>query len=137
MAKPPAPLIRPPKPGSSPAPSPADQTRMLVELLRVGGPALVRRWVAVLLLAPAQERESIVSAVERRLVELYAEPLCAADPIDAPAESEESDEAPIVHVVSPAAQKEGYVEQVERTYAPSRKARAKPRRSDAGDARSA
>lgn len=116
---------------------------MLVELLRVGGPELVRRWVAVLLLAPAEERESIVSAVEHRLVGLYTEPLCEQDATETPqagappADSDQSDEAPVVHVVSSAAQKEGYVEQVERTYAPSRKAKAKQRRSDMGDARSA
>lgn len=91
-------------------PSPADHVRMLVELLRPGGPELIRRWVSALLLAPDTEREAIVNEVERSLVELYAEPL-----FDADASSQES-EPSMVHIVSPAEQRDEYVEQVERSY---------------------
>lgn len=57
--------------GSDPL-SPNDHLRMLIELLRPAGPALARRWVAALLLVPDNERESVVSAVERRIVDEYA-----------------------------------------------------------------
>ncbi len=53
---------------------PNDHARTLVELLRIAGgegAALLRRWVAALLAAPQEERESIVAAVERRIIETY------------------------------------------------------------------
>ncbi len=55
--------------GSGPLPD--DHARMLVELLRPAGPELARRWVAALLLVPEGEREGVVSAVERSIVEEY------------------------------------------------------------------
>lgn len=45
---------------------------MLVELLRHGGVDLTRRWVGALLLVPPDERPSIVEAVERQVVSMYA-----------------------------------------------------------------
>jgi len=44
---------------------------MIVELMRPAGPDLVRRWVAALLAAPADQREAIVESVEQRIAELY------------------------------------------------------------------
>ena len=46
---------------------------MLIELLRPAGPALARRWLAALLLAPESDREAIVESVEQRMATLYAE----------------------------------------------------------------
>ncbi len=107
---------------------------MLVELLRPGGPELIRRWVSALLLAPTAEREAIVNEVERSLVELYAEPLFDgdADASSQKGDQSENGEPPVVHVVTPAVQHEGYVEQVERSYseptdAQRTKAKAKPK----------
>jgi hypothetical protein len=47
---------------------------MIVELLRAGGPDLVRRWVATLLSVPESERRAIVESVEARIAELYHAP---------------------------------------------------------------
>ena len=58
-------------PTASATPSPADEIRMLVELLRPMGASLTRRWVAALLLAPPEDRERIVESVSARLVSLY------------------------------------------------------------------
>lgn len=44
---------------------------MLVELLKPAGPELARRWVAALLLAPPEERDAIVEAVEAKLFEEF------------------------------------------------------------------
>lgn len=83
-------------------------------MLREGGPDLIRRWVASLLLAPRDERERIVEAVERRMTELYA-----------PAEGEtetsqrtaaKQDEEPMVHLTSDVKQRAGYVEETVRSY---------------------
>lgn len=52
--------------------SPNDHVRMLIELMRPAGPELARRWVAALTLVPEAERESVVEAVERRIVDEYA-----------------------------------------------------------------
>lgn len=45
---------------------------MLVELMRPMGPELARRWVAALTLVPEADRESVVDAVERQIVDEYA-----------------------------------------------------------------
>ncbi len=47
---------------------------MIVELMRAGGPDLVRRWVAALLSVPEAERETIVESVEGRIAEVYHAP---------------------------------------------------------------
>lgn len=77
---------------------------MLVELLQPAGPDLVRRLAAALMLVPRDEREAVVSAVERRIVETYG-----AGTIAAPAP------ALLTHVSEPV-QGPGYVEQVETEY---------------------
>lgn len=98
---------------------------MLVELLRTGTPELSRRWLAALMMVPASERAGVVSAVERQIVATY----CAGE-----------DDAPTLgtsrhlHVVSAPVQRDGYVEQVERTYevkatAPKPKAQRKRRKA--------
>ncbi|MBZ0170914.1 MAG: hypothetical protein K8E66_00900 [Phycisphaerales bacterium] len=45
---------------------------MLIELMRPAGPELARRWVAALTRVPEAQRESVVEAVERRIVDEYA-----------------------------------------------------------------
>jgi hypothetical protein len=75
---------------------------MLVELLHPAGPDLVRRLAAALMLVPRDEREAVVSAIERRVVETYGAI------VNAPA-------ATLTHVAPPI-QKPGYVEQVETDY---------------------
>lgn len=59
---------------------------------------LARRWVAALMLIPQSEREGVVSAIEREIVEQYG---------GAP---------PSLTVVSPPVQRRGYVEQTHTTY---------------------
>lgn len=44
---------------------------MLTELLQPTGPDLARRWLAALMLVPREEREAVVSEVERSIVEEY------------------------------------------------------------------
>ncbi len=44
---------------------------MLVELMRAMGPELGRRWLAALTLVPEDEREAVVEAVERQIVEEF------------------------------------------------------------------
>lgn len=77
---------------------PNDHARMLVELLRAGGVELTRRWVAALLLVPEGERAAVVESVRRRIVEEYG-----------------GDEV-MLDVAEEPVQREGYVEQVVRTY---------------------
>jgi len=63
---------------------------MLVELLRLGGIDLVRRWVAALLVVPREDREGVVASIERRIIDLYAsnpaddEPVSGAVRVEAP-----------------------------------------------------
>ena len=66
---------------------------------------LARRWLAALMLVPAAEREGVVEAVEGRIVEVY----------DRPADGASSADREIV-VRYPAVQREGYVEEVVKTY---------------------
>lgn len=70
----PRPLVHaPPEPSASqtPFPLPGDDLRMLVELLRPAGPALARRWLAALMMAPEADRPAIVESVERRMANMY------------------------------------------------------------------
>ena len=78
---------------------------MLIELMKVGNMDLARRWLATLMLVPAEERESVVEAVEGRIVEVYDR----ADGRGAPGDRE-------IVVRYPAVQREGYVEEVVKTY---------------------
>lgn len=124
---------------------PGDHVRLMIELLRPLTPELSRRWLSALLLVPEDERSAVVARVERAIVESYsgagplAEPIVpgskrATDivlpsiPPDAQAEERQ------VHVVFPPNQREGFVEQVVRTYAPSP---AKPKPKSAGERKSA
>lgn len=109
---------------------------MLIEMLRPGGPELMRRWVAALLLAPRLEREEIVNEVEGRLVELYAAPLI--EPESEPQGDEKTaagdqktppEDSPTVHIVTKVTQRDGYVERVERAYSPVKKTKAKKKSS--------
>lgn len=75
---------------------------MLVELLRPAGPDLVRRLAAAIMLVPCDEREAVVSAIERRVVETYG----GQTPAPSPA---------LTHV-SPPVQRPGYVEYLETEY---------------------
>lgn len=77
---------------------------MLVELLQPAGPDLVRRLAAALMLVPRDEREGVVRAIERRVVETYAD---GANPL--------AEGAMLTHVSAPV-QGPGYVEQVETEY---------------------
>ena len=72
--------------------SPRDDVRTLVELMRTGNPALVRRWVTALLRMDPASREALVAEAERR----------------APGAE--------LTVVDPPRARDGYVERVERTY---------------------
>ncbi|MBM4108217.1 MAG: hypothetical protein FJ255_05320 [Phycisphaerae bacterium] len=90
---------------------------MLVELLRPVGPELARRWLAALLLVPEGDRAGVVRTIEEHLAGLYG----------GAARGEE------ITLRHPPEQKQGYVEQVEVTYArPPAKPRGSRRRS-AGD----
>jgi len=108
---------------------------MLIELMRPAGPELARRWLAALLLAPERDRPSIVAEVERRMVALYAEPLTPTEKESSSVESGD-DEAPVVHIVSPPVQKQGYVETTERAFS-QKPRKAKAKRHKDNDARSA
>ena len=77
---------------------------MLVELLQPAGPDLVRRLAAALMLVPRDEREAVVRAIERRVVETYAD---GANPL--------APDATLTHVSEPV-QGPGYVVQVETEY---------------------
>lgn len=76
--------------------------RTLVRLLRASGPELGRRWLAALLVVPDDERTPVVEAVERRVAEVYG--VGGADET-------------LLDVAEAPVQRDGYVEQVIRTYA--------------------
>jgi hypothetical protein len=72
MVPPQAPLIRPAcEPGASPTLCPNDHLKMLLELLRPAGAELARRWMAALLMAPRDDREGIVEAIEQQMLREY------------------------------------------------------------------
>ncbi|MFN0134185.1 MAG: hypothetical protein ACKVW3_16850 [Phycisphaerales bacterium] len=95
---------------------------MLVELLRAGGTDLGRRWLAVLLMAPPEEREGIVAEAERRAIAAYAadeqvvsasEAAALLEPATEPAPGAEPLRFLVRHEPQ---QREGYVEHVEVEY---------------------
>lgn len=89
---------------------------MLTELLRPAGAELARRWLAALLIAPQDEREEIVEAIESRMVSVYG----SGGSHDGAADGT------LLHVAGERIQKDGFVEQVVRSYsAGSRGAEAK------------
>lgn len=97
-------------------------------MLRPGTPDLARRWLAALLIVPEEEREAVVSAIERRIVAQYPLPAAPAacalgEGVVAPAVVTKSIGAPRlpgtprqVNIKHPPVQKQGYVEEVIRTY---------------------
>lgn len=94
---------------------------MLIELLRVGGVELGRRWLAALALVPPAERAAVVEAVERRIVQTYASgdtPVGREDVSEALDSAEAASPlAPMdVQVVHAPVQRRGYVEQRYTTY---------------------
>ncbi len=116
------------QPAPTRTPTPNDHVRAIVELLRPGTPDLARRWLAALLIVPEEEREAVVSAIERRIVAQYPLPAVPAagalgEGVVAPAVVTKSIGAPRlpgtprqVNIKHPPVQKQGYVEEVIRTY---------------------
>ncbi len=43
----------------------------MIELLKPLGPEQARRWVALLVLVPADERAALIESVEKRIAEVY------------------------------------------------------------------
>lgn len=86
---------------------PNDHLRMLVELLRPAGVELARRWLAALLLAPESERAAIVDEVEARIAGLY----CGGAEGDAEVKG-----GAVLDIAEAPVQREGFIEQVTRTY---------------------
>lgn len=58
-------------PDPSPTLSPNDHLRLVLELIRPGGAELTRRWIAALMIVPAEDREETVRAVEERVEAIY------------------------------------------------------------------
>lgn len=108
--------------------SPSDHLRMLVELLRPVGPELARRWLAALLLIPADEREAAVEAIETRIAQTYGRTLSGSPETrlgsGTPArragsgvtQSRRGSTPATLDVVAPPVQRDGYVEQLVTTY---------------------
>lgn len=93
---------------------PNDHAKMLVDLLRASGgegAELLRRWVAALMTAPAEERRAIVEAVEQRITELYAS--------DAATE-------PLLHLESHPKPREGFTEIVVKSFTTGTARKPKP-----------
>jgi hypothetical protein len=90
--------------------SPAEHLRMLVELLQPAGPDLARRWVAALLAVARDDRAALVEEIERRVAARYGD--------DALRE---------LHVRTGPVQRDGYIEEIETTYAPAAPAKKAPR----------
>ncbi|MEM9083806.1 MAG: hypothetical protein AAGB34_09430 [Planctomycetota bacterium] len=93
---------------------------MMLELMKGGGPELGRRWLAALYRAPAEEREAIVDAIEARILSIY--------------DDERKDQAAetMLHIAEDAVHKEGFTEQVIRSYSA---AAASPRATEASERR--
>ena len=88
-----------------------DHVRTLIELLRASGPELGRRWLAALLVIPEAERPGVVRAVERRVAEEFGR------------RGAQGEDETLLDVAEPPVQRDGYVEQVIRTYARQEKDR--------------
>ena len=73
MSKESQPRRQPRRPSGSEPLSPSEHLRMLTELMRAMGPELGRRWLAALTLVPEHEREAVVEAVERQIVEEFGD----------------------------------------------------------------
>ncbi|MEQ9616469.1 MAG: hypothetical protein RLN60_00370 [Phycisphaerales bacterium] len=91
----------------------------MIELLRPAGGDRARRLIAALLLVPIDERDDVVSAIEKRIVEVY-------DSGDGAVDAEA-----LLHIAGDIVQRDGYTEQVVRSYARA----GRPRADSAGSAR--
>ncbi|MFM9995910.1 MAG: hypothetical protein ACKVU4_08925 [Phycisphaerales bacterium] len=89
------------------APSPNDQMRTLIELLRRGGPELGHRWLAALMLVDPADREGVVAEIERTFAERYTR---------VPGVTRADGSIRSVTVVHPPQRRAGYIEQKETTY---------------------
>jgi hypothetical protein len=98
---------------ASPTLSPNDHARMLIELLRPTGVELARRWLAALQIVPIDERESVVAAIEHAILQQYTGASAGTEFATSVAHSPPN---PELHVVFPPVQRDGYVEQVIKTY---------------------
>lgn len=58
--------------GSQPL-SPNDHMVMMLEMCKPESMAMIRRWVAALMIAPEDQREAIVLAVEKQIVEEFVD----------------------------------------------------------------
>lgn len=79
-----------------------DHVRLLAELLQPTGPEMARRWLAILAMVPREEREDVVRAISKRVVETYGNSIHRAESFG-------------LCAISPAVQREGYSEHVETT----------------------
>lgn len=77
----------------------------MLEVMKGGGAELGRRWMAALYRAPAEDREAIVDAIEARILSVYDD------------ETGDAAEETMLHIAEDAVHKEGFVEQVIRSYA--------------------
>lgn len=102
---------------------------MLVELLRPAGPDLARRWLSALLIVPADERETVVAAVERKVCECYPHGASAGAGAHPPGGGRG------LTLVQPPEQREGYVEQVEVSFEDVPVAGVRATRAARGDVR--
>lgn len=90
------------------------------------------------MLAPAEERESIVESVEQRMAELYDPGLrsAAIDPDDEmPAQLHAEAGGTVMHISTAPVQRPGYIEQVMRSYSAASEQKKPKRKSSAKDGR--
>lgn len=76
------------------------------------GAELMRRWMAALLIAPAEERRGIVEAVEARIVSIHGSPTGSGT----------VDDETLLHIESEPEQKETHTEVVVRSFSGAPKA---------------
>lgn len=118
------PVYKATRSGTSSTVSQGDHVRLLVELLQPLGPELARRWVAALMMVDREDREAMVSAIERKVVENYgphAKTPARSAESTAVAEGHAPREITLVH---PPRRDSEYIERIETTYevrAPSRR----------------
>jgi hypothetical protein len=80
-----------------------DHVRLLAELLQPTGPELARRWLAILAMVPREEREDVVRAIGKRVVETYGNSIHRAESFG-------------LRAIGPEVRRDGYSEHVETTY---------------------
>jgi hypothetical protein len=67
--------------GESSRLAPNDEVSLMLSLLRPTGLNIGRRWLAALAMVPPEEQETVVAAVEQRIVETYSDSLDALSTI--------------------------------------------------------